>query len=279
MVLTAADMKSIHPVNNRVVVRPLIDTTKRHDTSLDLMVPTMQGEAFDQFRNAPIVCEVVSVPRRLFCATRRIAYESVVEMDLDIKTKIELIRQRRQTKYTETTMIDSVVPNTMMWHTPVQVRTGDTVWVNANAIIQAATNGMMVEDDGQKFYLIPYEDLYLKKSPDGVTMLNGWVLAAPVEESPDWADRLEKAGLVVPAHLKKQPYNDRLAVVRYIGDPVQYLRVGDDQRFDPPDVAEGDMVLLKRRVNRRLEPGAKFFAKDNIDYIVTRRCEFRAVVN
>ena len=249
MVLTIAKLKSFFPANNMVLVHPVVDMTKMHNTTLDLAVPTVDGKPWDAFKNAPIVCEITSAPRKLFCSTRRVAYESIVEMDIPPQAKVELIRIRRQTHYTETTMIDQVVPHSMMWHTTVQVRPGDVVWVNPNAMIGAEHNGMVIEAEGQQFYLIPYEALYLKKTAKGVTCLNGWVLAEPIDEAPDWATRLEKAGLIVPEHLKKQPYNDRLAVVKYIGDPVEYIKVNDDQRYDHPE-----------------------------DYIVTRRVDCRAIM-
>lgn len=279
MELTQSQLKSFFPANNLVLVRPVVDMTKVHNTTLDLAVPTVDGKPWDTFKNAPIVCEITSAPRKLFCCTRRVEFESVIEMDVPMQAKAAILQHRRQNHYTETTMIDQVVPHSMMWHTTVQVKPGDVVWVNPNAMAQAEYNDMTIEADGKRFYLIPYEALYMKKVGEKVTMINGWVLCEPIEEAPDWATRLEKAGLFIPAHLKKQPFNDRLAIVRYMGDPVEYLKVNDDQRYDHPEIKVGDVVMLARSVNRRLEPHYKFFAKDNQDYIVTRRENIRAIMD
>ena len=275
MILTKPELRTYFPAANLVLLRAVVDTKKFHNTSLDLVVPTVDGKPWDTFKHAPIVCEVVSAPKRLICGTHMVPYESVVEMDLPHEAMVELIRQRRQTKYTETTMIEHIVPGSMPWHTTVQVKPGDVVWVNPNALAQAAFNNTTIEADGETFYLIRYSELYLKKA-DKVRMLNGWCLLEPIEESADWQKRAEQSGIIVPDTLKKVPFNDRLAIVRYAGDPVRYVL---PDRYDHPEIEVGQVVMLNRPVNRRLEPGGRFFAADGIDYIVARRCDVRAIMN
>lgn len=273
MILTKPELRTYFPAANLVLLRAVVDTKKYHNTSLDLVVPTVEGKPWDTFKHAPIVCEVVSAPKRLICGTHMVPYESVVEMDLPHEAMVELIRQRRQTKYTETTMIEHIVPGSMPWHTTVQVKPGDVVWVNPNALAQAAFNNTTIEAEGETFYLIRYSELYLKKA-DKVRMLNGYVLIDVIDNEEDWFKRAESMGLVVPDTIKSPMFNDRVAIVKYIGDPVDYVL---PDMYDHREIKEGDMVLLKFPVNRHLEPGQKFFAKD-VNLKVTRRCNIIGIL-
>jgi co-chaperonin GroES (HSP10) len=237
---------------------------------MELILPLKSdGTPYDEFKSAPIVCKVVTAPRKLIFGVRTVVNESVFTMDATPAQRIALYNQRREAKYTENTTIEAAIPGSMMWKTTMDVKEGDIVWVNSNFFLNAAQRGNVIICDNQVYYIMHYGDLYLKKDTEGVTMLNGWVLAELVEDSPDWTKRAEKAGIIVPDHLKKQEFKDRVAIIRYIGNPVEYIH---NERYDHPEIKDGDTVLLSMKVNRRLEPGQKFFAKDGCDLIVTRRC-------
>lgn len=272
--MTLNELMSMRPLNNRVIIKPLVDTTKVRHGSLELSLGmTPDGGQFDEFKTAPVVCSVVIPPKRLIAAKRKVVHESVFEMDTTEAERIRLFQMRLEAKFTEATTIDKLVPNSLQWHTKVNIKEGDTVWVNANFFFNARERGDIINADGQVYYYAPYDALYLKSVDGVVTMLNGYVLAEVIDDTPDWTKRAEKAGLVVPDTIRKN-YTDRVAIVRYIGEPVDYVM---NDRYDHPEIKQDDVVLLTYKVNRRLEPGQRFFAKDNADLIVTRRCNIMGI--
>jgi len=277
MRLTLQDLKSYRPCNNYVVLRPEIDTSKFKHGSVEFYSPVSlaDGKPYEQWKSQPIVCSVVSIPRRLIFGTRKVFWESVAEMDLTPEQKAYLHKVRREAKHSEITIIDVPIPGSMRWKTPIQIKQGDIVWVNSSALMRSEQQKMTVVCDQQLYYIIPYEDLYLKKDGDKVKMLNGWVLAEMIDDKAKWIRQSEQAGLVIPDTLKKKQFNDRIGVIRYIDEPVEYLF---DDQYDHPEIKEGNVVMFKWRANRRLEPGAKYFAKDD-DLIVTRRSNIMAILD
>lgn len=271
--MTIEEFKTYHPANNFVALKPAIKTDK---VSEHLFAPLSlaDGKPYDEFKSQPIVCSVVTVPRKLIFGTRKVYRETIEELDLTPQQKAYLYQARKATQYSETTLIDVPIPGSMPCKTPVQLKENDIVWVNSNALINAERTNKIIDVAGQMIYLIPYGEIYLKKSGDDVCMLNGWLLAELIEDSPEWTKRAEKMGLVIPQHMKREQFNDKLAVVKYIGDPVEYLF---NDRYDFPDVKAGDVIYLRWKVNRKLEPGQKFFAKD-ADLIVSRRCNILAIM-
>lgn len=275
--MTLDNLKSFFPTNNRVLLHPIVDTSKFTHGSMTLHtgVSLADGKPFDELKSAPIVCEVISAPRKLIFGTYKDYYESVEELDLPQHIRIAMAAARREAKFSETTLIEKPVPGSMMWKTKMDVLPGDVIWCSANAMNVAKNHGMMYSIDGQDYYLMDYSDLYFKKKKDKVVMLNGYMLCSIIESTPNWAKRIEKMGLVVPAHLRKEEYIDRFGVVEYIGDPVKYVL---NDRYDHEGISKGDIVMFKQKVNRRLEPGAKFFGGQDVDYIVTRRASIMAIM-
>ena len=263
------------PLCNRVIITPAVDMSKVLHGSLELHAPIgADGQAYDQFKSAPVVCTVVAAPRKLLFAKHRVPYESVMEIETTPQMKMWMHQRRIASHYTETTMIDVAAPGTMMWKTKPEVREGDVVWVNANFMFNAKEHGNYMVYEGKEYFIVTYDNLYMRRKGDEVKMLNGWVLAELIEDNPDWIKRAERAGLFIPDIIKKEEFNDRLAVIKYIGEPTEYLF---EDRYDDPIIKEGDVVLLKTKVNRRLEPGQKFFAKDG-ELRVIRRSSVLAVM-
>lgn len=277
MTITDTELKALKPLNNHVIVKPIVDTTKTKYGTLELFNPlAADGRQIDEFKNAPVVCQVVCHPRRLIFGTRKVVHESVFETDATPEKKMWMYNNRIATHYTESTTISVPIPGSMMWKTSVMVKDGDVVWVNANFLMNAIEHGNTISTDTTTYFIMPYENLYLKVKDGKTTMLNGYVLAEPIEDTPEWTLRAEKAGIIVPDYMKRVEFKDRLAIVRYIGDPVEYM---NNDRYDHPEIKAGDTVLLSMKVNRRLEPGMKFFAKDNANLIVTRRCNIEGILS
>jgi len=277
MNLTLADIQSFHPANNRVVLKAAVDTSKFTYGSTEFYSPLSMadGKPYDAAKSQPIICTVVSVPRKLIFGKRKVFHESVEELEMPPQAKQYLKAARQQAQFTEVTTIEVPIPGSMMWRTPIEVKPGDIVWVNSNHLANAEKQGNTLIADGQLYYVLPYESLYLKKSGDSVAMLNGWMLCELIEDTPQWHVRAEKMGMFIPGIMKQIPYNDRLGVVKYIGSPVEYLF---PDRYDFPEIKVGDVVMFRFKINRRLEPGAKYFAKDGADLIVSRRANILSIM-
>gem|GEM_PF-3595255 len=276
MILTRSELYSLFSLNNLVILKPEIDTSTIEYGSARFYMPLSlaDGKPYDIFKTQPIVCSVVSTPKRLIFGKRKIFWETIDELDIPAEQKIMLHKHRIAAKFSETTLIDAPIPGSMRWKTTVQVKQNDIVWVNSSSLMKAEQVNMTLECDKQLYYIVPYESLYFKKKGDKVQMLNGWVLAEMVDTTKAWIKSAEKSGIIIPASYKINKYKDRMGIVRYIGDPVEYLFEDD---YDHPDINIGDVIMFKWKVNRRLEPGNKYFAKDK-DLIVTRRTNIMAVL-
>lgn len=276
MNLSINELRSFHPIENRVIVKAAIDTSKFKYGSVEFYSPLSlsDGKPYDPFKSQPVVCTVIAPPRRLIFGKRKVFWETVEELDLPIETRIYLHKCRREAKFSETTIIDAPIPGSMPWCVSVRIKQDDIVWVNSNALYNAEKRHDTIICDGVLYYIIKYEDIYMRKTGDAVEMLNGWVLAELIEDTLEWRKRIEKLGLIVPKHLKKTGFDDKYGLIRYIGEPVEYLF---NDQYDHIEINWGDVVMFKWKVNRRLEPGMKFFAKDN-DLIVTRRSNIIAIM-
>jgi len=274
--MTNPDILSHTPLNNYVVLKPEIDTGKFKYGTVEFFMPLSlaDGKPYDQFRTRPIVCSIVSVPRKLIYGKHKVYWETIDELDLPPEQKMYLHKLRKETKFSEITLIDAPIPGSMRWKTKVQVKQGDIVWVNSSALVAAEQNYMTFENKKQLYYIVKYEELYLKKADKDVKMLNGWVLVELINDVESWMMRAEKAGIFMPNTVKKKYFNDRIGIVKYIGDPVEYLF---DDQYDHHEVKAGSMVFFKWKVNRRLEPGMKYFAKDQ-DLTVTRRSNILGIM-
>ncbi len=274
--MTLAELQSYHPANNLVLLKPAVKTDMISHGTLELHAPISlkDGKAYDQTKTQPIVCQVISVPRKLIFGKRKVYRETVEELDVPPEVKRYLIQARKQAMYSETTLIEVPIPGSMLWKTKCELKPNDIVWVNSSVLMNSEGKGMKLNCENQDYYLVKYDDIYLKKSGDDVKMLNGWVLAELFVESEDWMKRLEKIGMIVPDLIKNKQFNDRIGIIRYIGDPVEYLF---EDMYDHPEIQKDDIIMFKWRCNRRLEPGNKFFNKD-ADMIVTRRSNILSVM-
>ena len=269
MISTLTQLKCYRPTNNFVLLKPEPVDDRFKCGSITLINPK-----WDEFKNQPIVCKVVSTPKRLLFGKHWEYVETVEELDISHDQKMMLAAMRKEAKFSETTLVEKPIPGSMMWNTPMELKPDDIVWVNANALMVADRERNTIEVEDVKYYLLKYSEIYLKKAADDIKMLNGWVLAEIIEDTPEWQKKAVSIGLIIPEIMKNPRNNDRFAMIKYIGDPVEYIF---DDTYDFPEPKAGDVVMLKWKVNRRLEPGQKYFAKDS-DMIVTRRSRVLAIM-
>lgn len=248
--LDLSDLHCCIPMRNFVLTTSVMRADVVQLGDIDLQLDTSWNELHHQ----PIMQKVVRVPRRLLYGRRKTTYTNSNGTTLDAETP---------------------VINSMEWLTDIDIKQGDTVYVDSYSLFNASKEGRLFDVDGVKYYLIPYPDIYFRLDNGQPVMLNGWVGCEPIkDEERDVVKELKKLGVVFPSisltndNRRQQGSEDRLAIVRYIGLPVrEYL----DQNLEEHDaVSVGDTVILKWTANRRLEFDAgRFFGKTEL--IITRR--------
>ena len=248
------EFEGIRPLQNFVLVTPVFKTDVVKCGEIELILDT----SWKPDEHAPIVQRVVKAPRKLVFGRKKAFYEVKDDMG----------------KLKETVPINKPLAHSMPWETTMDLKPDDIVWCDFVKIAQAIKSNRFIECEGKHYFLVPYSDIYLKKRDEGITMLNGWVLVAPIKEKKMEAQmNLEKAGLVFPGiqitnnNKRELGIGDLLGVVKYIGEPIyKYL----EGKPDTDEVGEGDTVVLKLPFNRRLESSSHPFFSDE-ELIVTRR--------
>jgi co-chaperonin GroES (HSP10) len=277
--LTLADLLKHRPCNNNVILKSVIDTSKFKYGSVEFYSPVSlaDGKAYDPFSTAPIVCKVISTPKNLIFGTHKVLYTSHFDKPMPKEQRKALLEAGREheTTYIEQEWIEQPIPGSMPWKTTMDLKQGDIVWVSSNALVIAEQHGGTIEADKEIYYVIQYSELIMVKRGKNVKMLNGFMLLEPVDEPDSVVERAKKSGIVIPDITKQKKKSDKYAIVRYIGEPVEYLFNNKD-RMDYPEIKLGDTVLMSWGANRRLENGEKYL--DGREYIASRRANITAIM-
>jgi hypothetical protein len=278
--LSLADLQKYRPCNNMVLLKPAIDTSKFKYGSVEFYSPISlaDGKPYDPFSTAPIVCSVINTPKKLIFGTQKTLQTFEYDKEMSQDERVKLMQDGKETKYTESEYVETMVPGSMQWKTKMEVKAGDIVWCNSNSFVIAEQYHQTIECEKTLYYLIPYSDIFLKKAGEKVVMINGYLLLSQVKERDLIAERARKLGLSVPSMpVQHGKYNDTFARVRYIGEKVEYIFNNKD-RFDYPEIKLGDIVKLTWENNRRLEqPGHRYFSDE--EFIVSRRPNITAVMS
>ena len=263
MEISYGELLSLTPYKNCVLCESVIDPSEVDLGGVKLTIDTTFNPSMFQ----PIIQKVIATPKSLIYGKQTEAVNiggNQSSQNVDGSWKNE----RRE----EWVQREEPIANSMPWKTTMQLKRGDVIWVGYFSIIKAEAEHRLILCEGRKYYLIPYQDIYLKKNGSGVTMLNGWLLLEPlVEKDAEIIQRLKDKGIVIPKYHKE---GDKYAIVRYIGEPVdEYL---EPSKYDTDEISLNDTVLMAWTANRRLEQSSKFF--DQKEYIVSRRTSICAVL-
>ena len=165
--------------------------------------------------------------------------------------------------------------NALEWETPLQIRPGDKVWFQYDALITAIKEpSMHYVQDGKLYILVNYRWLYVAKRywetyKEWQTIpLNGYCLCEPVyaDEYPWLVEKYFSSILVVDKHVKIP----NVVKVKHLAEP--NTRYQDKVYSDDMTVKEGDLVLTVKHADIPLEYDLyrSFDAKNEI-YRVQRR--------
>jgi len=264
MNITYYELTNLKTLKNYVLTEPIVDTSEVVVGDKKLYIDTSYRPELFQ----PLIHKVISVPKKLI-------YGKKTEM-----VNIGGNRSEQKTdgswfnyKYDEYITRKEPIPNSMPWKTDMLLKKGDIVWLGYFSILRAPAENREIVCEGKKYYLIPYQDIYLKKTDDSVTMLNGWILLAPIKMDDEAiVSRLRNLGILLPSFAKE---SDKFAEVRYVGLPVEeYI---ESHKHDTDEISVGDTVRLNWAANRRLECEThKFFSQEEL--IVSRRTNIAGVL-
>ena len=249
-------VQAFQPVNSKVLIKPLSDYST---TKGGLIIPHQLKLTYEQ----SVVAEVLCPPKILFYYKKQVSGTHPLYYDEKEKT------------YRQETVVSNQSMG-MPWLTKQELAQGDIIWLSAAFLKQLDEKGDYLLCEDQKYYLYPYEHIYLKKIKDNFKLLNGFILVSPICEVSEIQHRLEKAGLVYTGKDNLwEPGKDVLGTVKFMGDMVEYDD-GESAGEDDPEISVGDTVILRWKINRRLESAIHSIFEN--PFIVTRRRNISAII-
>lgn len=275
-VITYPELHVTKPMANHVLVKSV---SKVNEIKLGSGIKLFIDNTAHPELHQSIINEVVATPRKLTYGADTVYYKKWTGFyHEDGNQMTETVKARRQI-------------GNMPWQTKMELKYQDIVWVSSKAMSFADEQGHYLLCEGEKYYFIPYKDIYLKKDGDGIKMLNGYCLVEPITDKSETEQALEKMGLVYGTKKREihDHYNDRFGIVRFMGEYVTDYYDGRDVGMDDPRVSVGDTVLMAWVENRRLSNG---YAQSDSDsgngdyhrlfdttYIVSRPRNFLCVLH
>jgi hypothetical protein len=256
-IVTKSELQTTKPLNNTVILKNVFKSDEIPTKSgVKLYMNTVRVDAVNQNW---IVNEVISVPKKLIYG------EKTVHVQINISEDKKETQTARQCVG-------------MPWKTNMEVLPHDIVWVNRLTMKNCDDRGDYLLCEDTKYYIFPYSDIYLKHTNNGgIKMLNYWCLVEPYIEN-ETQLKLQSIGLEY-AEAKKQIWDkgtDKLGILRYHGGITTEYYDGRDVGEDDPTIAEGDIVCLKRKDNRRI--GNDTNVLQGKEYICCRIRDFAAVI-
>jgi len=170
-----------------------------------------------------------------------------------------------------------LIPARMLWENTNEIQTGDYAIYSYESAIYAMDemHGRLIfDEDGDVYFLIDYEDLFVVKRNDQVIPVNGYLLVSPLGEKSSSAFTISK----------EDNNSARYGTIEYIGTRnTQYIAAGKnrDDVFDfEENISQGDIIIFSRdsdlpleyNLHRSLSDRSKLFfrlQRKDIDGIIT----------
>lgn len=171
----------------------------------------------------------------------------------------------------------------MVWDTDIEIQEGDYVMYDFVAAAQALgklydknfegndTKYIFCEDE--LYLVLQYQHLILKKSGNDITMLNGYVLVEPTQET-----EVDSKKIILLDHIKKKD-SLRYGIVAHKGSLIrEYLVLFSDQDVicDNTDVEVGDKIVFDKYADIACE--VELHQKLNKKFFRMQRKEILAIL-
>jgi len=251
-IVTKEELVCYKPTNNCVLIKPVF---KPDEIPVGDKVLYMD-EKWSKGNENWVINEVVSVPKKLTFGEQNVFTKVNLEKD-------PFFKEYRNETITARHMVG------MPWSAKMELSVGDVVWVNRFTMTSVHNNQQYLQCQGDRYYLFPYQDIYLKKTKTGIKMLNGWCLVEPIDEG---SDKMVELGLPKIEGLK----SDHYGYVRFMSDPIDWYYDARDAGEDPVEVSIGDIIVFKWQQNRRV--GNDITKLNGQQYICSRRRNFAAIL-
>ena len=259
-IVSREELAVFTPTNNTVLIRNILQTQEIQIAGKKLFIDNRFSPEYHQ----SVVNEVVSTPKFLTYGKKKVFKEMELFWD-------EKVMHHR----TEQVACHNSIG--MPWRTPMELMRGDVVWVSSQAMRNLDEHGDFLLCEGERYYIFPYYNIYLKRKGQDIHMLNGWILVEPVIEDSDIKQRVEKAGMIYAdkshEHYESRP--DRRGIVRFMGLPITEYE-DEEAAGGDVEVSIGDTIVFKWGVNRRIEH--EYHSIFSQPYIVSRRRNIAAII-
>ena len=262
-IVSREELSVFKPTTNTVLLRNILPTNETGKSKLYIA-----GNFHPEYHQS-VVNEVVSVPKFLTYGRKKIFNE--MELYWDAKADGGIGHYRTEQVACHRTI-------GMPWLTKMEVKRGDVVWVSAQTMKTLNEHGDYLLCEGEKYFIFPYHNIYLKKEGDDICMLNGWVLIEPIIEKSDTEEQAERIGLIYQDKSREhyEAPKDNRGIVRYMGLPITEYEDGEAAGVDDPDIPIDSVVIMKWGINRRLEH--EYHSLFSKPYIVSRRRNICAII-
>ncbi len=151
-------------------------------------------------------------------------YANIGDSKIYVDTSYQ--KEKHSISYGEVISVCDTIPDSL--RTTIEVHPGDIVFFHYLCVMNAIRDKKFLESQGQVYYSIPYESLYVSKrnpqSSDQIICLNGFMLVTPTMEHSQ--DKIGKIFLPECMMAQEQVSRGRVA---FIGSPLD----GDKEVINP----------------------------------------------
>jgi co-chaperonin GroES (HSP10) len=198
MKLTRRDFERFKPLANYVLVKPAMGNSK---LELPSGVVLFLDTSYDENKHAETRGTVVRTPMKL--------------------------------------TFDKKDPHhTMDWKTEIELQEGDDIIYHYLSAANAVGDGEYIDCEGEIYFLIRYDQIFVAKRGEDVIPVNGFILVEPMAE-----DVKLNHGLILPDYLKERK-DSKKGIVKYIGSCNQaYLPDAWANVVDQDNIRPGDLVV------------------------------------
>lgn len=168
------------------------------------------------------------------------------------------------------------VPERMQWETPNEIQEGDYCVYSYEAAMYAldpVNSRLFVDHEGDAYFILDYEDLFVVKRGDHIIPVNGYLLVSPIEEKTDSAFKI----------LRTDNNSATMGTVAHVGvrnSRYLYGSITRDDVFDGEEnISPGDVIVFNANSDLPVEYDLhKSLAKNANNFFRLQRRDIEAII-
>ena len=134
--------------------------------------------------------------------------------------------------------------NSLEWDCDNELEIGDTVIFHYLSQLNRFDRGEYFEDDGNIYFIMKYDELFVAERDGKIICINGWNLVEPIDKEQP------KTSLIMPDKTKSEKRSETLGIVRHISKPLrEYKYITDSlgqHLQDTDEIKAGDTIGFNR---------------------------------